>query len=148
MFDNGHVELAPSLQAGSECWYLPFFGVYHPKKPEKVRVIFDSSAVFVGTSLNTVLMKGLDLTNSLFGVLMRFRREVITLRVDVEQMFYKIKVDTNHRNYLCFVWHKNNDILQPVTDYRMTVHVFGNSPSPSVAAYCLRKSIENADDDV
>ena len=30
----------------------------------------------------------------------------------------------------------------------MTVHVFGNSPSPSVATYGLRKSVENAQPDV
>ena len=25
-------------------WYLPHFGVYHPQKPKKIRVVFDSSA--------------------------------------------------------------------------------------------------------
>ncbi|XP_052251753.1 uncharacterized protein LOC127858592 [Dreissena polymorpha] len=30
----------------------------------------------------------------------------------------------------------------------MTVHVFGNSPSPAVATYCLRKAVETADEDV
>ena len=30
----------------------------------------------------------------------------------------------------------------------MTVHVFGNSPSPAVATYGIRKSVEEADQDV
>ena len=25
-------------------WYLPHFGVYHPNKPDKIRVVFDSSS--------------------------------------------------------------------------------------------------------
>ncbi|XP_052084099.1 uncharacterized protein LOC127721417 [Mytilus californianus] len=35
MFVNKHDEKAPNLPIGNECWYLPFFGVYHPKKPKK-----------------------------------------------------------------------------------------------------------------
>ena len=31
-------------------WYLPHHGVYHPKKPEKLRVVFDCSARFGGVS--------------------------------------------------------------------------------------------------
>jgi hypothetical protein len=49
MIENGHAEIAQPF-TGSERWYLPFFGVYHPKKPGKVRVVFDSSAKFAGVS--------------------------------------------------------------------------------------------------
>lgn len=33
MLELGHAELAPPLQEGEECWYLPIFGVYHQRKP-------------------------------------------------------------------------------------------------------------------
>ena len=33
-------------------WYLPHHGVYHPRKPGKIRVVFHCSASFQGTSLN------------------------------------------------------------------------------------------------
>ncbi|RXN35155.1 hypothetical protein ROHU_014394 [Labeo rohita] len=33
-------------------------------------------------------------------------------------------------------------------EYRMRVHVFGNSPSPAVAIYCLRQSVKDGDSDV
>lgn len=73
IFSNGHAEVAPELEQGEECWFLPTFGVYHPQKPDKIRVVFDSSAQHSGVSLNNVLLTGPDLNNSLIGVLLRFR---------------------------------------------------------------------------
>ena len=69
ILDNEHAEVAPPLDKDEEGWYLPMFGVYHPKKPDKIRGVFHSSAKQGGISLNDVLLKGLDLTNSLLGVL-------------------------------------------------------------------------------
>jgi hypothetical protein len=73
--------------------------VYHPKKPGKVRVVFDSSAKCAGVSLNDVLLKGPDLTNRLLGVLVRFRREAVAITEDIEQMFYNFKVTEQHRDF-------------------------------------------------
>lgn len=36
ILDNGHAEVAPPVKKDEECWYLPLFGVYHPKKKDKV----------------------------------------------------------------------------------------------------------------
>lgn len=43
IFLNGHAEIAPPLKPEEEHWYLPCFGVYHPRKPSQIRVVFDSS---------------------------------------------------------------------------------------------------------
>ena len=51
-------------------WYIPHHGVYHPKTPGKIRVVFDASAEFNGTSLNRCLLQGADLTNNFTGVLL------------------------------------------------------------------------------
>lgn len=142
IFSSGHAEIAPALKQGEECWYLPTFGVYHPQKPNKIRVVFDSSAQEDGVSLNSVLLTGPDLNNSLIGVLLRFRKESIAVMADIQQMFHCFMVREDHRNYLRFLWHKDNDVEKEVIDYRMKVHVFGNSPSPAVAVYGLRKAIE------
>ena len=40
-----------------------------------------------------------------------------------------------HRDFL---WFHNND--RDIVDYRMCVHVHGNSPSPAVAIYGLRRA--------
>nr|XP_055053880.1 uncharacterized protein LOC129439016 [Misgurnus anguillicaudatus] len=145
MLDNGHAEVAPPLKEGKEHWYLPTFGVYHPQKPGQIRVVFDSSAEYDGVSLNNVLLRGPDLNNTLLGVLLRFRREPIAFSADVQQMFYCFVVQEEHRDYLRFLWYEDNDTEKNVIDYRMKVHVFGNSPSPAVAIYCMRKAAQEGE---
>ncbi|XP_020561773.1 uncharacterized protein LOC110015633 [Oryzias latipes] len=142
IFENNHAEVAPPLGENEECWYLPTFGVFHPQKPENIRVVFDSSAKHSGMSLNNALLKGPDLNNSLVGVLIRFRKEQVAAVADIQQMFHCFLVRSDHRNYLRFLWHRDNDMSKEIIDYRMRVHVFGNSPSPSVAIYGLRKAIQ------
>lgn len=68
--------------------YLPHHPVMQPQKPEKVRVVFDCAAKFQNTSLNDQLLQGPDFTNSLVGVLLRFRQERVAVMADVEKMFY------------------------------------------------------------
>ncbi len=64
-------------------WYIPHHGVVHPKKAT-LRVVFDCGATFRDTSLNKQLLQGPNLTNSLFGVLLRFRQETIALMADIQ----------------------------------------------------------------
>lgn len=72
---NQYAELAPERSVTSERWCLPMFAIYQPKKPESVRVVFDSSAKYQDVSLNFVLLSGPDMSNSLLGILLRFRQE-------------------------------------------------------------------------
>lgn len=72
---KGYAEKVPESQMVTEdgkVWYIPHHGVFHPKKPEKLRVVYDCSAKFKGESLNDHLLSGPDLTNNLVGVLCRF----------------------------------------------------------------------------
>ena len=75
-----------------DTWYLPHHPVFHPQTPDKVRVVFDCSAKYRGTSLNNQLLQGPDLTNSLVGVLTRFRQEPVAFMADIEAMFYQVPV--------------------------------------------------------
>lgn len=146
LFNHKHVEVAPPVDEEEEVWYLPVFGVYHPRKPDQIRGVFDSSATFRGLSLNDVLMSGPDLNNSLLGVLIRFRKEPVAITADIQQMFHCFYVRPDHRNYLRFFWHRNNDFNEDLIEHRMRVHVFGNKPSPSVATYGLHRTALDAKD--
>ena len=49
---KGYVRESTSALEAGKCWYLPHHGVYHPNQPGKIRVVFDLSAEFHGTSIN------------------------------------------------------------------------------------------------
>ncbi|VDI07405.1 Hypothetical predicted protein [Mytilus galloprovincialis] len=142
---SGAAEVAPII-TDEECWYLPLFGVYHQNKPNQIRGVFDSSASFEGVSLNSVMMSGPDLTNNLLGILLRFRSDQFAATADIEQMFYQFYVREEDRNFLRFFWYKDNNPDNPLIEHRMCVNVFGNSASPAVATYGLRKTVENSNE--
>jgi hypothetical protein len=72
----------------------------------------------------------------------------VAITSDVEQMFYQFRVTENHRDYIRFFWYQDNDFSKPLIEYRMTSHVFGNTPSPAVATYGLRQAVAKSDEDV
>ena len=147
ILDNGHAEPIPPNKVSSDkpCWYLPHFGVYHPQKPNKIRVVFDSAGETLGISLNKLLLSGPDLMNSLLGVLLRFRQNPTAFIADIEQMFHLFSVRKDHRDFLRFLWYKDNDPEGPVTEFRMRVHLFENTSSPAIATLGLRKTAKVED---
>ena len=109
MINKGHAERVSKNSLSRDdgrIWYIPHYGVYHPKKTEKIRVFFDCSATYQGESLNKNLLQGPDLTNTLVGVLCRFRKESIAFMCDVEQMFLQFRVCPDQRDLLQFLWWK------------------------------------------
>ena len=88
-----------------------------------------------------MLLTGPDLNNSILGVLLRFRKERVAILADIQQMFHCFLVQENHRNFLQFLWYKDSDVNKEVVEYGLKVHVFGNSLSPAVSTYGLRRAI-------
>ncbi|KAK7909491.1 hypothetical protein WMY93_014175 [Mugilogobius chulae] len=136
--NKGDAEPAPKTSEGETEWYLPHHGIYHPRKPDKLRVVFDGSAKFRGISLNDTLLTGPDLINPLVGVLCRFRKETVAIICDIERMFYQFSVTPESRNYLKFLWWKDGDLEKEPQEYRMTVHLFGAASSPGCANFGLK----------
>ena len=138
MIDKGHAEKVQPPLKGEVVNYIPHQGVYHPHKPDKIRVVFDGSAKYQGISLNDVLLKGPDLMNGLLGVLLRFRQDKVALICDIEQMFYNFEVNREHRNLLRFLWWPGGDLSLSPAEYQITVHLFGAASSPGCANYGLK----------
>ena len=124
-------------------WSLPHHPVFHPQKPDKVRVVFDCAANYRGVSLNSQLLRGPDFTNSLVGVLLRFRENNIALVADIEAMFHQVRVQPSDTDALRFLWWPEGDLQQEPNEYKMLVHLFGATSSPSCAGYALRKVAED-----
>ena len=120
-------------------WYIPHFGVRHSSKPEKVRVVFDCAAKVDNVSLNDLLVPGPDINNLLIDVLMRFREGKFGYSADIETMFYQVRVPANQRDYLRFLWWKDNKLQEEPVPHRMRVHLFGACSSPSIANFALKQ---------
>lgn len=133
---RGDAEKVPQAELENQpAWYILHHGVYHPHKPGKIRVIFNCSACFQDTSLNDNLLTGPDLTNTLVGVLCRFRKGSIAIMCDMERMFHQFHVAKEHQDHLRFLWWDNGDLNSKPSVYQMKVHLFGAASSPGCSNF-------------
>ena len=84
-------------------WYLPHHPVFHPAKPNKVRIVFDTAAKYQGTSLNDNLVQGPHLTNEVVDVLLRFRTGEVPVIVDIQEMSHQVRTSPPGRDALRFI---------------------------------------------
>ena len=145
MLENDYAEEVPKDKIEGQfgkVWYLTHFGVRHKQK-KKLRIVFDCSLKYRGQSLNDNLLQGPDLTNSLVGVLLRFREGMFAFSADIKSMFYRVRVPENDTNLVRFLWYPEHGLNKKPTDHRIKVHVFGAKSSPSCANYALRATTKN-----
>lgn len=133
---RGDAEKVPEAELNNQtACCIPHHGIYHPQKPNKIRVVFDCSAKFQKTSLNEHLLSGPDLTNTLVGVLCHFRKGHVAIMCDVECMFHQFHVATEDQDYLRFLWREDGNMDKPPSVFRMRVHLFGAASSPGCANF-------------
>ena len=123
-------------------WYLTHHAVQHPTK-KKIRVVFNPKTKFKGHALNEHLLQGPDLTNSLVGVLLRFKNGRFAVTADIQEMFHQVKVPEQDRDVFRFLWWPKGDTSLPLTEYRMSSQIFGATCSPSIVNYCLRRTADD-----
>ncbi|XP_068692637.1 uncharacterized protein [Montipora foliosa] len=137
-------DLAP-VKSG-QLWYIPHHGVYLPRKPNKIRVVFDCSARFGGTSLSDQLLQGPDLTSCLVSVLSRFRQQPIAFMGDIDAMFHQVRVLDKQRDFLRFFWWPSGNLDGDLAQYQMNVHLFGAVSSHSSSNFALRRAADDAEE--
>ncbi len=137
LIGQGYVEAIPPECEPEGVWYIPHHGVFNNRKAGKICVVFECSAKYSGISLNNVLLQGPDSTNSLLGILCRFRQDHVAFSCDVQQMFHQFRVRESDRNLLRFLWWEGGDYNKPPTEFRMCLHLFGATSSPRCCAFGL-----------
>ena len=120
-------------------WYL-HHAVWHPKKPEEPRVVFDCACKSEGMSLYSHLLQGPENTSSLIGVILRFRVNGIAVAADIKRMFHQVFVSPEDRGALCYLWWPDGDLTKDPKTFQMMVHIFGATSSPSICGYALRRT--------
>ena len=139
LLDKGYARKCVNAGPEGKTWYIPHHGVLQPRKGN-IRVVFDCSSQYKGTSLNQHLLSGPDLTNQLVGVLHRFRLEQVAFMADIQKMFYQVKVPEIQRSYLRHLWWNDSNINSDIIDQEMCVHLFGAVSSPGSSNYAFRRN--------
>ena len=127
--------------------YISHHEVLRPEsKSTPVRIVFNSSAVFRGHRLNDYWMKGPDLLNDLFGVVLRFRENEIAFIGDISKMYHRIRIPAADQHVHRFLWRNLQTDREPDV-YVKTVLTFGDKPAAAMAQIALRKTADEARED-
>eukprot|EP00112_Aurelia_sp_Birch-Aquarium-sp1_P014565 Seg3156.4 transcript_id=Seg3156.4/GoldUCD/mRNA.D3Y31 product="hypothetical protein" protein_id=Seg3156.4/GoldUCD/D3Y31 len=95
-------------------WYLPHFAIVRPdKETTKTRIVFDASAKYNGTSLNDAICQGPKLQRDLVDVLLRFCRFPVALVCDIAEMYLRIGISPEDRQFHKFLWRDLDQSRKP-----------------------------------
>ncbi len=90
---------------GGKVYYISHQVALNPaSKSTPVRVVFNSSQVYRGFSLNSSWDLGPDVLNNLHGVLLRFRKDYCAGQGDIKKMYYMVRIEMNEQMMQLFVW--------------------------------------------
>ena len=124
--------------------YIPHHAVVRPeKKSTPVSIVFNSSCMFQGHQLNDYWMKGPDMLNNLFGVVLRFREREVALVGDISKMYHRVLIPPQDQHVHRFLW-RNLDTNRKPDVYVKTVLTFGDKPAPAMAQIALRKTAQES----
>ena len=125
-------------------FYLSHHAVLKPEsKSTPCRIVFNSSAKYMGLSLNECLAKGPSLLNVLLGVLLRFRHHRFGFIGDISKMYHSIDITLPDQMMHLFLWRDCEETHPPKT-YAITAVNMGDRPSATIAQIALRKTAEDA----
>ncbi|XP_053686297.1 uncharacterized protein LOC128735839 [Sabethes cyaneus] len=124
-------ELAEPNRA--KVWYLPLNVVLNPRKPGKVRLVWDAASTVNGVSLNSELLSGPDMLQSLPTVINRFRERRIAFGGDIQEMYHQIRIRSEDKPAQRFLFRACPTDEPEV--YVMDVATFGSTCSPCSAQF-------------
>lgn len=122
--------------------YISHHEVLKPEsKSTPVRIVFNSSANYMGHTLNDYWSKGPDLLNNLLGVLVRFRENEVAMMGDIKKMYHSVNIGILEKHTHRFLWRDMDTSRQPDTYIIQTVS-FGDKPAGTIATVALRKTAD------
>ena len=134
-------ELQGWKDAGNPVYYTAHQMVIQPESlSTPIRVVFNSSQVYQGKSLNGALNLGPDVLNSLHAVLLRFRNDVVAASGDISKMFYMVRIAFEDTMMQLFVWRWKGETK--LRTFAMTRCVMGNKPSTNISCVAVKLNAE------
>ncbi|XP_029734329.2 uncharacterized protein LOC115269635 [Aedes albopictus] len=126
-------------------WYLPLGAVRNPKKPGKIRLVWDAAAKVGGVSFNSMLLKGPDLLTPLASVLCKFRERPVAVCGDLKQMFHQFRIRQEDAHSQRFLYREHPS--QSVRMFVMDVGTFGATCSPCQAQFIKNRNAEENEEE-
>ncbi|XP_058817299.1 uncharacterized protein LOC131680602 [Topomyia yanbarensis] len=124
----------------SAVWYLPLNVVLNPRKPGKVRLVWDAAATVNGVSLNSELLKGPDMLVPLPRVICHFREKPVAFGGDIQEMYHQVRIREEDKQAQRFLFREALTDAPQV--YVMDVATFGSTCSPSSAQFVKNMNAE------
>ena len=122
--------------------YLPHHGVHKKTSiSTPLRIVFNSSASFKGKRINDFWAKGPDMLNSMIGVLLRFREEVVAFQGDISKMYNSVRLKPVEQHTHRFLW-RNMETHRNPDHYCMITVSFGDRPGGPIAITAMFKSAD------
>ena len=109
-------------------------------KSTPYRLVFNSSALYKGHSINSSLLKGPTVFNAILGVLLRFRQHPYAYAGDLSKMYHSIDIPIDDQMMHLFLWRFYKNVKPTV--FAITALNMGDKPSSAIAQVCLRKAAE------
>ena len=129
-------------------FYITHLGAPNPKsKSTPYRIVFNSSMIYKGVSLNNWLYKGPDAyMNNQLATLLRWREEVAALVGDITKMFNSVHLENQEQHCHRFLW-RGLDSNSSCDTYVMTRVNMGDRPAGSISTEALYKTAERFGED-
>ena len=108
------------------------------------KFVFNSSSVYQGRRPNNYWLKGPDLLNGLFGIVLRFREDQVAISGDISKLYHRILIPLEDQRVHRFLWREMKTDREPDT-YVKTVLTFRDKPAPAMAQIALRKTAEEGE---
>ncbi|XP_073955657.1 uncharacterized protein [Choristoneura fumiferana] len=144
----GIIEEVPEAERDTErAHYLPHRAVTKEASlTTKLRPVYDASAKDKkGKSLNSCLDKGINFLDKIPKLLTGFRKGCIGVTADIAKAFLQISVTPQDRDYLRFVWWKDNS-CEEIKVYRHCRVVFGLTASPFLLSATISHHLNQVTD--
>ena len=144
--EKGYVRLVPESERGkAKAYFLPHFPVCREdKQSTKLRIVMDGKSSFQGVSLNDCVLPGPKVINSLFDVLARFRRFPVAVVGDAKEMFLRLLLSPEDRDFHRFVYSPPG--TNTCLEYENLSHVFGNCGSLTNAVTTVKLAAMRLED--
>ena len=122
--------------------YISHHEVLKPdSKSTPARIVFNSSAKYMGHVLNEYWAKGPDLLNKILAVLLRFREYEVAFIGGIKKMYHTVATNALDQHTNRFLW-RDMEITREPDIYVIQRVSFGDKPSGAIATVALRKTAE------